>query len=118
MKNIFSAIAVVSLGLTFAVTDLRGAQESKKTKEPAKGEHFDGGGTVKRLEADICMVTGLRYWLHPKKGADVKLQPESKHDSQVLDRAAKNNSKVHVTGNWDEAVKCHYVKVSKAEETK
>jgi hypothetical protein len=64
------------------------------------------------------MVTGLHYWLHPSKGADVRLEPESKRDSQVLDRAAENNSKVHVTGTWDEAVECHYVKVSKAAEVK
>jgi hypothetical protein len=41
MKNIFIAIVVASLGVTFAVTDLQGARESNKTKEPAKGEHFD-----------------------------------------------------------------------------
>lgn len=111
-------LVVISLGLTFAVMDIQGAQESKKTKEPAKGERFDGGGTVKRLEADVCMVTGLHYWLHPSKGSDVRLKPESKHDSQVLDRAAKDNSKVHVSGTWDEAVECHYVKVSKAQEVK
>ncbi|HYY12873.1 MAG TPA: hypothetical protein VE758_00405 [Chthoniobacterales bacterium] len=118
MKNVFIAIIVASLGATFAVTDLQGAKESKKTNEPAKGEHFDGSGTVKRLEADVCMVTGLHYWLHPSKGADVRLKPESKRDSQVLDRAAKASSKVHVTGTWDEAVECHYVKVSKAAEVK
>jgi hypothetical protein len=111
-------IVVISLGLTFAVMDVQGAQESKKTKEPTKGEHFDGSGTVRRLEADPCLLTGLHYWLHPSKGTDVRLQSESKRDSQVLDRAAKNDSKVHVSGTWDEAVKCHYVKVSKAQEVK
>jgi hypothetical protein len=110
-------IVVISLGLTFGVIAVQGAQEPKN-KEPAKGEHFDGSGTVKRLEADPCLLTGLHYWLHPRKGTDVRLEAESKHDSQLLDRAAKANSKVHVTGTWDEAVKCHYVKVSKAQEVK
>jgi hypothetical protein len=118
MKRIFIAIAVVSLGAMFGITDLRGAQESKETKEPAKGEHFDGSGTVKKVEADLCVVTGLRYWLHPKEGSDIRLKPESKHDLQVLDRAAKENSTVHVTGAWDEAVECHYVKISKVHSTK
>jgi hypothetical protein len=114
MKNIFIGLIAAVFGVTFAMADLQGAQaKSKESKEPAKGEHFDMGGTVKKVEMDICMVTGLHYWLHPKKGEDVRLYPTSKHDSQVLDDAAKNNSSVHVTGTWDESVQCHYVRISK-----
>ena len=114
MKNILIGLIAAVFGVTLGMADLQGAQaKSKQSKEPAKGEHFDMSGTVKKVEMDICMVTGLHYWLHPKKGEDVRLYPTTKHDSQVLDDAAKNNSSVHVTGTWDESVQCHYVRISR-----
>ena len=119
MKNILIGLIAVAFGVTLSMTDLQGAQaKSKQSKQPAKGEHFDMIGMVKKAEMDPCMLTGLHYWLHPKKGEDFRLNPTSKHDSQVLDNAAKNNSSVHVTGTWEEAVKCSYVQASKVEKIK
>ena len=116
MKNIVIGLIAVALGATLNMADLQGAQtKSKESKQQAgaEGEHFDMNGTVKKNEIDLCMATGLRYWLHPKKGEDVRLKPMSKHDSQVLDDAAKNNSSVHVSGTWQQTVECHYVQISK-----
>jgi hypothetical protein len=113
MKNILVGLIAAIFAVTLGMADLQGAQaKSKESKEPAKGEHFDMNGTVKKVEMDICMVTGLHYWLHPKKGEDVRLYPASEHQSQVLDSAAKNNTSVHVTGTWDESMQCHYVRIS------
>ena len=121
MKNILIGLIAVALGATLNMADLQGAQtKSKESKQQAgaKGEHFDMRGTVKKMEIDICMATGLRYWLHPKKGEDVRLKPMSKQDSQLLDDAAKNNSSIRVWGTWDEAVECRYVQISKVEKIK
>jgi len=119
MKNILIGLIAAVFCVTLGVAELQGAQaKSKESKEPAKGDSFDMSGTVKKVEMDICMVTGLHYWLHPKKGEDVRLYPTSKHDSHVLDDAAKNNSSVHVSGTWDEAVQCHYVRISRVSKIK
>jgi len=119
MKNILIGLIAADFCVTLGVAELQGAQaKSKESKEPAKGDSFDMSGTVKKVEMDICMVTGLHYWLHPKKGEDVRLYPTSKHDSHVLDDAAKNNSSVHVSGTWDEAVQCHYVRISRVSKIK
>ena len=121
MKNILIGLIVVTFGGALTIANLPGAEaKSKESKQRAgaKGEHFDMTGTVKKNEIDLCMVTGLRYWLHPKKGEDIRLKPTSKHDSQVLDAAAKNNSSVHVSGTWEQAVECRYVQISKVEKIK
>ena len=119
MKNILIGLIAAVFCVTLGVAELQGAQaKSKESKEPAKGDSFDMSGTVKKVEMDICMVTGLHYWLHPKKGEDVRLYPTSKHHSHVLDDAAKNNSSVHVSGTWDEAVQCHYVRISRVSKIK
>jgi len=119
MKNKLIGLIAAVFCVTLGVAELQGAQaKSKESKEPAKGDSFDMSGTVKKVEMDICMVTGLHYWLHPKKGEDVRLYPTSKHDSQVLGDAAKNNSSVHVSGTWDEAVQCHYVRISRVSKIK
>src|SRR5947209_7475959 len=92
MKNIVIGLIAVAFGATLNMADLQGTQtKSKESKQQAeaKGEHFDMRGTVKKMEIDICMVTGLRYWLHPKRGEDVRLKPMSKHDSQILDDAPR-----------------------------
>jgi len=121
MKKIIVGFFAVAVGGALSMADVQGAQaksKESKAQTEAKGEHFDMSGTVKKLEMDLCMVTGLRYWLHPTKGEDVRLKPTSKHDSQMLDNAAKNNSSVHVTGTWDQAVECRYVRISKVEKSK
>jgi len=119
MKNVLIGLIAAVFAAMLAMVDLEGAQaKSKTSKDPAKGEHFDMRGTVKKVQMDICMVTGLHYWLHPKKGENVRLYPTSKHDSEVLDNVAKNNSSVHVAGTWEEAVQCHYVQISKVEKIK
>jgi hypothetical protein len=119
MKNLLIGLIAVAFGGALSVANLQGAAaKSKQSKPPAKGEHFDMSGTVKKNEIDFCMVTGLHYSLHPKKGDEVKLKPTSKHDSQILDDAAKNNSSVHVAGTWQQTVECHYVQISKVEKIK
>jgi hypothetical protein len=73
MKNIFIGLTATVFGVTLGIAHLQGAQaKSKESKDPAKGEHFDMSGTIKKVEMDICMVPGLHYWLHPKKGEDVR----------------------------------------------
>lgn len=119
MRNLLIGLITASFSLTLVVGDLQAAEtKSKESKPPTKGEHFDMTGTVKKAEMDPCMLTGLHYWLHPKKGEDVRLSPTSKHDSQALDNAEKNNSSVHVMGTWDETLKCSYVKVSRVAKSK
>jgi hypothetical protein len=112
MKIILTGVAAVTL-LLLAAPAIQAAEKSSDTKTPKVGESFSKSGTVIKNNIDICMVTGLRWALHPENGEDVKIYPKTKHATDVLDRAAKNNSTVHVTGTWKQTAECHYVETSK-----
>ena len=122
MKNILSGLFGFALVAALAAAPMQGAEAKKKEKEtepaPKAGEAYSGSGTVTKNDIDICMVTGLRYWLHPKNKEEVRVYPKSKHESEVLDDAVKNKSTVHVAGTWKETVQCHYVETSKVEKVK
>ena len=120
MKNILSGLFLIAVVAALAVAPMQVADaKSKATKHtPKAGEAYDGSGTVTKNDIDICMVTGLRYLLHPKNAEEVRLYPKSKHDSKVLDDAVKNEWTVHLTGTWKQAVECHYVETSKVEKVK
>src|SRR5205823_3923654 len=91
---------------------IQAAEKSGDTKTPRAGEAFSRSGTVIKNNVDICMVTGLRWALHPENAEDVKIYPKTKHTTDVLDRAAKNKSTIRVTGTWKQTVDCHYVEIS------
>ena len=112
MKTILSALVAFAL-LTLVGPTIQAAEKSKDTKTPKSGESFSGSGTVIKNNVDICLVTGLRWAIHPENGEDVKVYPKSKQATEVLDRAAKNKSKVRVAGTWKQTVECHYVETSK-----
>jgi len=117
MKIVLSALLAAALAAGLSAFPAEAAQSKTKEAKPApkSGEAFSGTGTVTKNDIDICMVAGLRYWLHPKSGEAVRIYPKAKHDSLVLDEAVKNKSSMHVTGTWKETVECHYVETSKVE---
>ena len=112
MKIVLSGLAAFAL-LAFPAPAVQAAEKASNTKTPEVGESFSESGTVIKNNVDICMVTGLRWALHPESGEDVKIYPKTKHATDVLDRAAKNNSTVRVTGTWKKTAECHYVETSK-----
>ena|ERR1043166_2592003 len=120
MKIILAGLMASLLTLAVAAVPAEAAQTKSKAakQEPKTGEAFSDTGTVTKNEADICMVTGLRYFLHPSGGEEVKIYPKSKHDSLVLDQAIKNKSSVRVTGTWKQSLDCHYVEIKKIEKLK
>ena len=112
MKVFLSGLVAFAL-LALAAPTIQAAEKSSDTKTPKAGEWFSRSGTVIKNNVDICMVTGLRWALHPENGEDVKIYPKTKHATDMLDRAAKNESTVRVTGTWKQTVECHYVETSK-----
>lgn len=112
MKIALSGLVALAL-LALAAPTIQAAEKSSDTKTPKAGESFSRSGTVIKNNVDICMVTGLRWALHPENGEDVKIYPKTKHATDMLDRAAKNKSTVRVTGTWKQTVECHYVETSK-----
>jgi hypothetical protein len=112
MKIVLSGMVAFAL-LAFAAPAVQAAEKTSDTKTPKAGESFSRNGTVIKNNVDICMVTGLRWALHPESGEDVKIYPKTKHATDVLDRAAKNKSTVRVTGTWKQTLECHYVETSK-----
>src|ERR1700746_252198 len=111
MKIALSGMVAFAL-LALAGPTFQAAEKSRDTKTPKTGESFSRSGTVIKNNIDICLVTGLRWALHPESGEDVKVYPKTKHATEVLDKAAKNNSRVRVSGTWKETAKCHYVETS------
>ena len=99
--------------LALAAPTFQAAEKTSDTKTPKTGESFSGSGTVIKNNIDICMVTGLRWAIHPENGEDVKVYPKTKHATDALDRAAKHKSTVRVTGTWRQTAECHYVETSK-----
>src|SRR5436305_14971864 len=117
MKIVLSGLVAFAL-LALAALTIQAAEKSSDTKTPQAGESFSGSGTVIKNNIDICMVTGLRWALHPESGEDVKVYPKTKHATEVLDQASKNKSTVHVLGTWKQTAECHYVETSKVSNTK
>ena len=113
MKILLSGLAAFALFALIPMPATQGAEKSSDKKTPKEGQSYSGSGTVIKNNIDICMVTGLRWALHPESGEDVKVYPKTKHATEVLDQAAKNNSTVRVSGTWKQAVECHYVETSK-----
>ena len=113
MKKVLSSLAAFALFALIAMPTVRATEKSSDKKTPKEGESYSGSGTVIKNNIDICMVTGLRWALHPESGEDVKVYPKTEHATHVLDQAAKNNSTVHVTGTWKQTAECHYVETSK-----
>ena len=113
MKIVLSGFVAFALLALATAPTVQAAEKSSDKKTPKAGESFSGSGTVIKNNVDICMVTGLRWALHPENGEDVKIYPKTKHATDVLDRAAKNKSTVRVTGTWKQTVECHYVETSK-----
>src|SRR5215467_8884475 len=99
MKIVFSGLVAFVL-MTLAGPTIQAAEKSRDTKTPKAGESFSKSGTVIKNNVDICIVTGLRWALHPENSEDVKVYPKTKHATDMLDRAAKNESTVCVTGAW------------------
>jgi len=112
MKIIFGGLLAFAL-LTLASPAIQAAEKSSDTKTPKAGESFSRNGTVIKNNVDICIVTGLRWALHPENGEDVKIYPKTKRATDVLDGAAKNKSTVRVSGTWKQTADCHYVETSK-----
>jgi hypothetical protein len=112
MKIILSGLAAFAL-LALAGPTIQAAEKSSDNKEPKVGESFSKSGTVIKNNVDICLVTGLRWALHPESGEDVKIYPKTEHATDMLDRAAKNKSTVRVSGTWKQTAECHYVETSK-----
>ena len=112
MKIVFSGLIAIAL-LTLAGLTVQATEKSSDTKTPKAGDSFHSSGTVIKNNVDICIVTGLRWALHPENGEDVKIYPKTKHATDVLDRAAKNKSTVRVTGTWKQTAECHYVETSR-----
>jgi len=118
MKILLSGLAAFALFALIPMPATQGAEKSSDKKTPKEGQSYSGSGTVIKNNIDICMVTGLRWALHPESGEDVKVYPKTKHATEVLDQASKNKSTVHVNGTWKETAKCHYVETSKVAITK
>ena len=112
MKVILNGVLALAL-MALVIPTIEAAKKSTDTKTPKAGESFSRSGTVIKNNVDICMVTGLRWALHSQGNEDVKIYPKTKHATDVLERAAKNKSSVHVTGTWKQTVECHYVETSK-----
>jgi hypothetical protein len=91
-ENCLNGLVAFAL-LALAAPIIQAAEKSGDTKTPRAGEAFSRSGTVIKNNVDICMVTGLRWALHPENGEDVKIYPKTKHTTDVLDRAAKNKSR-------------------------
>ena len=113
MKILLPGLMAVTLSLLIAWPTVQAAEKSSDKKIPKTGESYSGSGTVIKNNVDICMVTGLRWALHPENAEEVKIYPKTNHATDVLDRAAKNNSTVHLTGTWKQTMECHYVETSK-----
>src|SRR5438445_13461221 len=111
MKIALSGLVALAL-LALAALTIQAAEKSSDTKTPKAGEAFSRSGTVIKNNVDICMVTGLRWALHPENAEDVKIYPKTKHTTDVLDRAAKNKTTIRVTGNWKKTVDYHYIENS------
>lgn len=113
MKILLPGLTALTLSLLIAWPTVQAAEKSSDKKTPKEGQSYSGSGTVIKNNIDICMVTGLRWALHPESGEDVKVYPKTQHATDVLDQAAKNKSTVHLTGTWKQTVECHYVETSK-----
>ena len=118
MKILLSGLAAFALFALILMPATQAAEKSSDKKTPKEGQSYSGSGTVIKNNIDICMVTGLRWALHPESGEDVKVYPKTKHATEVLDQASKNNSTVHVNGTWKQTAECHYVETSKVAITK
>src|SRR5438105_15776220 len=118
MKIVLSGFVAFALLALATAPTVQAAEKSSDKKTPTAGEYYSGSGTVIKNNVDICMVTGLRWALHPENGEEVKVYPKTKHATEALDLAAKNNSKVHVAGTWKETLGCHYVETSKVSTVK
>ena len=90
MKIVLNGLVAFAL-LALATPIIQAAEKSGDTKTPRAGEAFSRSGTVIKNNVDICMVTGLRWALHPENGEDVKIYPKTKHTTDVLDRQRKIN---------------------------
>src|SRR5438445_7573619 len=114
MKSLSTVLfAFVFTALMLAAPAEAAESKSKDKQTPKEGQSYSGSGTVIKNNIDICMVTGLRWALHPESGEDVKIYPKTKHATEVLDQASKNKSTVHVNGTWKQTAECHYVETSK-----
>ena len=113
MKILLSGLAASALFALILMPATQAAEKSSDKKTPKEGQSYSGSGTVIKNNIDICMVTGLRWALHPESGEDVKVYPKTDHATEALDKAAKNKSTVRVSGAWKETAKCHYVETSK-----
>jgi hypothetical protein len=113
MKILLSGLAAFALVTLTIVPVVQAAEKSGDKKAPKEGQAYSGSGTVIKNNIDICMVTGLRWALHPESGEDVKVYPKTDAAMKVLDKAAKNKSSVHVSGTWKKSAECHYVETSK-----
>jgi hypothetical protein len=114
MKILLSGMTALALATLMMATPTQAAASKSKDKStPKEGDSYSGSGAVTKNNIDICMVTGLRWALKPDNGEEVKIYPKTKHVTQVLDDAAKNNSKVRVSGTWKKTAECHYVETSK-----
>ena len=113
MKILLSGLATLALFALILMPATQAAEKSSDKKEPKEGQSYSGSGTVIKNNIDICMVTGLRWALHPESGEDVKVYPKTQHATDAMDKAAKNKSTVHVSGTWKKTAECHYVETSK-----
>lgn len=113
MKILFTGLAALALCTLALVPMVNAAEKSNDKKAPKEGQAYSGSGTVIKNNIDICMVTGLRWALHPESGEDVKVYPKTDGATKGLDKAAKSKSTVRVSGTWKETAKCHYVETSK-----
>jgi hypothetical protein len=119
MKSLLTVLfAFLFTALMVAAPAGAAQSKSKEKQTPKAGQSYSGSGTVIKNNVDICMVTGLRWALHPENGEEVKVYPKTKHATEALDQAAKNNSTVHVAGTWKESLGCHYVETSKVSSAK
>lgn len=107
----YAAVVLVVLGVAVSVTAKEKETKASKTES---GTAFDGTGTVTKYTVGICMIKGVKYTLHPKKGDAVHLGDGHKHDLKVLEDATKSGGWVRVEGTWDSGAECKFVKVSKA----
>src|SRR4051812_33700526 len=95
-----SVIAVVLVSLSGSVSGKD--KDKEKEKETAKSESapFEMTGTVTKYTVGICMMRGIDYDLHPKKGEAVHLSDGPRGALKVLGDAVKSGGSVHVTGTW------------------
>jgi hypothetical protein len=113
MKILLTGLAAFALCTLTVVPVVNAAEKSSDKKTPKEGQAYSGSGTVIKNNIDICMVTGLRWALHPESGEEVKVYPKTDAATKVLDKAATNKSTVHVSGTWKKTAECHYVETSK-----